>query len=196
MTAYLPKVLKFTLLDRPQPVRTPQLPSVLVRNVFSKKECDVIRSRQDDESAWRPFTNRPTTRCKYPREWEYLDESIVDRVDKRTKELNAKYWNIDIVGQYTYPRLLEYTRGHSMGTHVDYQPHCGEYDKLCAILMLSEPTEYVGGALHMGSYVKEPVDLHKGDAVFFPSFVPHFVTRVASGRRLTMAFWSWGPAFR
>lgn len=77
-----------------------------------------------------------------------------------------------------------------------------KYDrKISGILMLSDPEEYEGGQLKIdiqgGQIDKErwqPVDLKKGDLVFFDSQFIHCVEPVTSGKRQVIVFWAHGKS--
>ena len=69
--------------------------------------------------------------------------------------------------------------------------------KMSASIMLSDPDEYEGGEFHciLNGKVQEPVVLKpkKGDAIFFPSNIPHKVAPVTSGVRRSLVVWVLGP---
>lgn len=71
--------------------------------------------------------------------------------------------------------------------------------KLTAVLQLTDPDEYEGGALEMKlPFTEEIVTIPKGrgNIVVFPSFLYHRVTPVTRGSRSTAVAWFVGPAFR
>jgi PKHD-type hydroxylase len=69
--------------------------------------------------------------------------------------------------------------------------------KLTAVIQLSVPDAYEGGALELrpGAGVHE-ADRAIGTATVFPSFVLHRVTPVTKGSRWSLTLWAHGPAFR
>ena len=66
------------------------------------------------------------------------------------------------------------------------------------VLSLSEPSEFEGGLLQVKIDNDEPktLELKKGRAWFFPSYVLHRVTPVTKGIRKSVVIWVGGPAFK
>ena len=69
--------------------------------------------------------------------------------------------------------------------------------KLTVVIQLSDPADYEGGELQTWAGA-EPAAHRRGlgDAVVFPSFLLHRVTRVTRGARVSLTQWVHGPAFR
>ena len=63
--------------------------------------------------------------------------------------------------------------------------------KLSMSLLVSD--NFTGGELHI---MGEDIPLKKGDAVVFPSFLPHVVYPVESGKRLALVSWKYGPHWK
>jgi PKHD-type hydroxylase len=70
--------------------------------------------------------------------------------------------------------------------------------KLSASLLVSDPSEYEGGDLELidyhGNFVKAPKE--KGSIIVFDSRIPHRVTPVISGRRVSLVTWMYGPKLK
>jgi PKHD-type hydroxylase len=101
--------------------------------------------------------------------------------------------------QYTTYSTGEFYTWHIDGRNVDtFGP---KHRKLGFSILLSDPeTEFTGGEFQfMPSGNPNDVNttkLKKGDALVFPSFVPHQVTEVASGKRKSLVGWVEGPKFK
>jgi PKHD-type hydroxylase len=69
--------------------------------------------------------------------------------------------------------------------------------KLSLVLALTAPEEYEGGELLLMPNGDNPLKfkLGKGELIAFPSWVPHKVTPVTSGLRITAVNWVLGPKF-
>lgn len=84
--------------------------------------------------------------------------------------------------------------------HVDCGPNLPEHRKLSFVLGLSDPDDYKGGVLelNLSGNAKKPhkIKLKKGHLVVFPSYIPHRVTKVTEGERLTLVGWAVGPKFK
>lgn len=97
-----------------------------------------------------------------------------------------------------------YTEGGFYGWHVDTESKdtFGPYHrKLGFSIMLSDPeTEYTGGDFQiMPSGNLNDVNstkVKKGDVIAFPSFIPHQVTTITSGKRRSLVCWVLGPKFK
>ena len=66
------------------------------------------------------------------------------------------------------------------------------------VLMLSDPSDFIGGQLQIKTESDVPIDLEqkKGRAWFFPSYVLHRVTPVVKGTRRSLVLWVGGPEFK
>ena len=97
-----------------------------------------------------------------------------------------------------------YTTGSYYKWHIDaisadtFGP---SHRKIGLTLLLADPeTEFTGGEFQIIP-AGDPNDvnstkLKKGDIIAFPSFVPHQVTEVTSGKRKSLVCWVLGPKFK
>jgi PKHD-type hydroxylase len=69
--------------------------------------------------------------------------------------------------------------------------------KLSIVLALSDKTDYEGGEFKLMPHGVNPniFKFSKGDLIAFPSWVPHKVEPVTSGKRITLVAWACGPKF-
>jgi len=97
-----------------------------------------------------------------------------------------------------------YSEGGFYDWHIDadVQNSFGpKHRKLSFSLLLSDPeTEFTGGdfqlMLHGNPNNVDIAKMKKGDVVVFPSFVPHKVDKVTSGKRKSLVWWVLGPKFK
>jgi PKHD-type hydroxylase len=68
--------------------------------------------------------------------------------------------------------------------------------KISAILFLSNPKDYEGGAFEFEDLQTQIDKPTQGSIIVFPSYVKHGVTPVTSGERYTAVCWAMGPAFK
>jgi hypothetical protein len=70
--------------------------------------------------------------------------------------------------------------------------------KLSASLLVSDPTDYIGGDLEFIDYHGniELAPKEKGTIIVFDSRVPHRVTPVTHGRRVSLVTWMYGPKLK
>lgn len=101
---------------------------------------------------------------------------------------------------------IQYTRYTGKGSHYSWHTDSAKsvYDssvirKLSISLMLSEAKDYEGGEFQMliGQNTKPvTLKLDVGDAVIFPSSIPHRVKKLKSGLRESLVGWYGGPHWR
>jgi len=89
-----------------------------------------------------------------------------------------------------------------VGGHLDWHMDIGQGNvnrrKLATTVQLSDPDEYEGGDLIFKDYHNREViaPKEKGTIIVFDSRVPHKVTRVTTGRRVSIVTWMYGPKLR
>ena len=107
----------------------------------------------------------------------YFESNIQSTV--YTSEFNDNYsWHVD----------------NSLSTY----PSGDHERKLSCSLILSDPDEYEGGQfqLHYHKNWSKIIKPPKGTAVIFPSWLPHRVRPVTSGKRISLVAWMQGPMFK
>jgi predicted 2-oxoglutarate/Fe(II)-dependent dioxygenase YbiX len=104
-------------------------------------------------------------------------------------------WNLRL-GQIVHPmRIQQYVRGDFNDVHSDFDYDTQDYSKLTIVVPLVPRSQWSGGDLSIGNGLATP-KLEIGDAIVFPSFLPHFVSRVQKGRRIVLSAWVSGPPLR
>jgi PKHD-type hydroxylase len=129
------------------------------------------------------------------------NKEIWDVFSKVIAEVNSRYFHFDLTGFYEPMQLSIYTaqdNGH-YDWHIDmFMGNKSVPRKLSMVLMLSDPAEFEGGDLLLKSdsdkYSK--LEMIKGRAWFFPSYMLHKVTPVTKGIRKTIVLWVGGPQFK
>jgi PKHD-type hydroxylase len=112
---------------------------------------------------------------------------------------NRKYWEYDLNLLESIQISVYLENGH-YGWHSDYgTSKDGRWTrKLSASVLVSDPSEYDGGDLEFidyhGNFVQAPKE--KGSVIVFDSRVPHRVTPVTRGRRVSLVTWMYGPKLR
>lgn len=102
-------------------------------------------------------------------------------------------WNFSVLG----PEILQIA---SYGPDQHYVWHTDSefllksqvIRKLSVVCMLSDSSEYSGGAFEFETYGE--IKLERGDVLVFPSFLKHRVTPVTEGLRKTAVIWV--PGYR
>jgi|TARA_E500000318_G_scaffold68824_1_gene63697 PKHD-type hydroxylase len=107
-------------------------------------------------------------------------------------------WNFQF-DRYESFQFTEYKKTQHYGWHPDSFLHDKIIRKLSAIIVLSDPKDYVGGEIEFktseGKIIKIKKPL-KGTIIIFPSFVYHRVKPVKSGTRYSLVVWACGENFK
>jgi PKHD-type hydroxylase len=80
--------------------------------------------------------------------------------------------------------------------HMDIGPGPASARKLSLSINLSDPNDYLGGALEFAHAPGWRGDRAQGSAIVFPSFMSHRVTPVFRGARRSLVAWACGTPFR
>jgi len=118
---------------------------------------------------------------------------LIDKIDR----INYHHYGMKL----TAMESIQYTR-YPIGGHYKYHNDIvfkkeDSSRKLSIIMALSSPDEYKGGDLLICPHGDNPttIRLKKGDLIAFPSYIPHKVTPVTNGNRITAVSWAYGPKF-
>lgn len=121
-------------------------------------------------------------------------DSVTDNevVNKTVSSIFAKYKDIETNGNIGSNLTLyrEQDAG-NYGLHQDVYYSQDDVRKLSMSILITD--DFTGGELFI---MGDQIDLQKGDAVIFPSFLPHLVTPVKTGSRLALVSWMYGPQWK
>lgn len=132
----------------------------------------------------------------------YLDEVpwAADRIIERTETTNREHFRFDLTGLHEHLIFLKYEAGEHPGKYEWHQDIGGgicSLRKLSMTCQLSRPEDYDGCRLHLFTNCDfDPGKVGLGDAVIFPSYLPHCVTPISRGTRYALVAWVGGPQFR
>lgn len=133
--------------------------------------------------------------------------SWIDRDDASAEVFDFLIDKINRINYYHYGMKihgiepLQYTRypiGGHYRFHNDITVKKEDYmRKMSIVLGLSSDNGYEGGDFLLSPHGENPQSfrLSKGDLIAFPSYIPHKVTPVTSGNRITLVAWAVGPKF-
>ncbi len=131
--------------------------------------------------------------------WWYEDHWACSIISHYIAIANKQQWEYDL-NLLTGIQISTYDEGGHYKWHSDYgTSKNNEFTrKLSASVLLTDPSEYEGGDLEFidyhGNNVFAPKD--KGSVIVFDSRVPHRVTKVTKGRRVSLVTWMYGPKLR
>lgn len=125
------------------------------------------------------------------------------RLKERIEWTNRDHFRFDLSGFFESAIWLKYQMGKDgseCGHYKWHQDYGGGYSslrKLSVVVQLSDPKEYEGCRLRLFTNKDfDPGHIEQGDAMIFPSYLPHMVTSIERGVRYAMAVWVSGPPFR
>ena len=184
-----------TQLIEPVPILATTLPEFIVqRRVLTPRQCEgltegtLLRGRYYRSNSG-SFTKRVDIAYVYPQQARWLFAKIGTLAVKRN------IWDLALYAITEPIRVQRYVRGDYSGVHTDYDYTDCDHSKLTIIMPLVDPREWRGGKLQIGNSLATP-RLRRGDAVVFPSFTPHKVSRVLRGSRIILSAWVSGPLLR
>lgn len=130
------------------------------------------------------------------------NEHIWQKITNAVWSANRQFFHFDLTGCYELAQLGSYTQydqGHyDWHTDTSLSGSDSPYRKLSLSLLLSDPSEFEGGELHVkvGNDEVRNLEQKKGRAWFFPSWTLHRVTPVTKGIRRSLVLWVGGPGFK
>jgi PKHD-type hydroxylase len=147
---------------------------------------EVNKAIRCTQIAWMPNDNRTA------HIWGKLSDVVAN--------VNRQFFQFDLQGCFEPAQLglyTEHSKDHYDWHTDDSMTGCKVPRKLSMVLLLNDPSEFEGGQLQiMKSSTIETLELKKGRAWFFPSWMLHRVTPVTKGVRRSLVLWVGGPAFR
>jgi PKHD-type hydroxylase len=182
-------------LIEPVPVLAPTLPDFIVKPyVLTPRQCEQLVDTTISRSRF--YRNNSKGRARrvdiayvYPDHARWLFAKIGTLAARRN------VWGLALSAITEPIRIQRYRRGDYSDVHSDYDYTSSDRSKLSIVIPLVDPHEWKGGALEIGNNLAAP-HLERGDAVLFPSFIPHRVTRIIRGSRVILSAWVSGPSLR
>lgn len=175
-----------------------------IPDFYTTDECKTITSliRDPESNTWEHTTGAPgvintATRCNVDNK---SLSPLIDRFNDIITHINQEYFGLDIYPTTPY-EVLTYNQ-YDATNQGEYSWHMDKvfsepYDiKLTAILNISTDV-YEGGELELFlNFPRAMQEFKPGTLLLFPSYIPHRVTPVTDGTRITLARWVKGPSFK
>ena len=139
---------------------------------------------RDSEIKWVPKYNSPKFGWLYKKIWKWA------------KIANDDLWHFDILGFKDAPQYTKYEfpTGH-YDWHMDIMGEGINHRKISLVCPLNSSFE--GGQLEFKhGDTEQIIELGLGDAVLFPSFYLHRLTRITSGTRESLVQWISGKPYK
>jgi PKHD-type hydroxylase len=131
--------------------------------------------------------------------WWYEEHWVSSIFAHYFNKVNREFWEYDLnylegIQISTYEEGDHYTWHSDYGTSKD-----SRYTrKLSASLLITDPSEYEGGDLEFIDYHGNTIQAPKGKGtmIIFDSRIPHRVTPVTKGKRVSLVSWMLGPKLK
>jgi hypothetical protein len=130
--------------------------------------------------------------------WLQDDHWICSMFRHYFEKANRECWEYDLAGIESI-QVSKYDQNGHYNWHCDYGLDDSAYTrKLSASLLISDESEYDGGELQLIDYHANITSISrtKGSITIFDSRLPHRVSKVLSGTRLSLVTWMRGPKLR
>ena len=134
--------------------------------------------------SWIPFTALP---------------EMYKIIEKTMKQVNGNHFGYEGMQITELAQFTEYPKGGFYDWHMDAEVNCRfepPVRKISMTLLLSDPSEFVGGDLEFMTAGNKPPQLLQGQAIFFCSLIRHRVNKVKKGVRRSLVMWFGGPPFK
>lgn len=122
---------------------------------------------------------------------QWLFEIVESLFDRASQSLAIGVQGLRDPLQYTF-----YGTKQHYDWHMDIGPGLASARKLSLSIQLSNPNDYLGGAMEFAHAPGWRGDRAQGAAIVFPSFMSHRVAPVFRGTRRSLVAWACGTPFR
>jgi PKHD-type hydroxylase len=131
--------------------------------------------------------------------WWYEDHWVCSIFSHYFNKVNRDFWEYDL-NYLQSIQISKYEPGGHYAWHCDYGTSTDDRytRKLSASLLITDPSEYKGGDLEFIDYHGNTITVPKikGTMVIFDSRIPHRVTPVTEGKRISLVSWMLGPKLK
>ena len=144
---------------------------------------DLNKARRTTIS-WIPFKSMP---------------QMYTRIERSMLQANGNHFGYEGMQISEIAQFTEYPKGGFYDWHMDADVNGLDEPpvrKISMTILLSNPSEFVGGDLEFMVEGNKPPDLEQGQAIFFCSLLRHRVKKVKKGIRRSLVMWFGGPPFK
>tara|TARA_R100001086_G_scaffold247898_1_gene183442 strand:- start:497 stop:1084 length:588 start_codon:yes stop_codon:yes gene_type:complete len=120
-------------------------------------------------------------------------------VEKSMLQANRNHFGYEGMQVNEHAQFTEYPKGGFYEWHMDADivgTNEPPVRKISMTILLSDPSEFIGGDLEFMSEGNKPPQLLQGQAIFFCSMIRHRVAKVKKGIRRSLVMWFGGPSFK
>jgi len=120
-------------------------------------------------------------------------------IEQSMLQANRNHFGYDGMKLTEMAQFTEYPKGGFYDWHMDADI-TGHYEppvrKISMTILLSNQSEFEGGALEFMAEGNKPPQLLQGQAIYFCSLLRHRVAKVKKGIRRSLVMWFGGPPFK
>ena len=120
-------------------------------------------------------------------------------IERTMNQVNGNHFGYEGMTITETAQFTEYPKGGFYDWHMDAEVNC-QFEppvrKLSMTILLSNPSEFEGGALEFMTEGNTPPNLIQGQAIFFCSLLRHRVNKVKKGIRRSLVMWFGGTPFK
>ena len=180
-----------------------------IKPIFSPKHCqDIINMGHQQKAQNAKVGHREDKGGKYDTKMRITTISWIPFkampemykiIEHSMLQANRNHFGYDRVQITENAQFTEYPKGGFYDWHMDAEVHCHfepPVRKVSMTILLSDPSEFVGGDLEFMTEGNKPPQLLQGQAIFFCSLIRHRVSKVKKGTRRSLVMWFGGPPFK
>ena len=187
---------KSLMANTVQPLFTPAQCQDIINMGHQQKQVEAQVGHKEEKEGNYDTKKRITTISWIPfKEMPDMYRMIEDAMLKT----NGNHFGYDGMQLSEYAQFTEYPKGGFYDWHMDADVN-GMYEqpvrKISMTILLSDPSEFVGGDLEFMTHGNKPPQLLQGQAIFFCSMLRHRVSKVKKGIRRSLVQWFGGPPFK
>jgi len=162
---------------------------------LARYDRSYVEGQIGDRTSGATFENKRSSKVS----WMYEDDWVCSIFAHYFHIANKEQWEYELNGLDGI-QITRYDVNDHYTWHSDYGTSEDERytRKLSATILVTDPSEYEGGDLEFIDYHNNLVvaPRQKGTMIVFDSRVPHRVTPITKGQRISLVTWMLGPKLK
>ena len=187
---------KSLLANTTEPLFTPQQCQEIINMGHQQKAEEAKVGHKNQKGGQHDTKKRITTISWIPFNAMPQMYTIIERT---MLQVNGNHFGYDGMRLSEPAQFTEYPKGGFYDWHMDAEVNCRfepPVRKISMTILLSDPSEFVGGDLEFMTEGNKPPQLLQGQAIFFCSLIRHRVNKVKKGVRRSLVMWFGGTPFK
>ena len=180
---------KSLLANTTEPLFTPQQCQDIINMGHQQKAEEAKVGHKNQKGGQHDTKKRITTISWIPFNAMPQMYTIIERT---MLQVNGNHFGYDGMRLSEPAQFTEYPKGGFYDWHMDAEVNCRfepPVRKISMTILLSDPSEFVGGDLEFMTEGNKPPQLLQGQAIFFCSLIRHRVNKVKKGVRRSLVMW-------